>query len=529
MVGLDPVALTETAALDAAAENAVAKSGRFDQESLVDALDPRAAANRATLLAEGRAAAQAGRTSYDDLDTAKAAVSFTDAVKAFKQTDLSLHFGEFSSAWVMRTASLVANGETRAAQNEIEKLVSVDPHAELKPENFPPDSLKQVEEARKLAAAGKTQIQVSSTPPGAKVFVDGRFRGLSPVTVGGLPPADHFVTLKLAGYSLAQQPASAGPVEVRLGEAEGAVAYHSALDRMAKDPEGPLRDGAARELGHLAGVDQVLALLARKSPTGQRLDLTLLRLAASDGHNFAFQTVTVPMGPTLAGAVEQALAAVLTRDEPERHGPVTHFKVKEGPADKKVIAGYALLGAAVALVAGGLVFEGVAGGQAAEYRNTPQTNTKRTRELEASARGFALAGDLSVLAGLVAAAPGAYLTYTTRAHGTAQAGPPAAKPVPTPAPAPSPAPATKPATAAATKPVEAKHPEAHAKEEAAKPEPDKKKADEDAAKAEEDKRKLDEEKKRAEEHKKAEEKKRGEDEKKKPEKKKPEEEDLRNY
>lgn len=43
-------------------------------------------------------------------------------------------------------------------------------------------------------------IAVSSVPSGASVFVDNIYRGTAPMTVGGLTPGDHTVTLRLAGY-----------------------------------------------------------------------------------------------------------------------------------------------------------------------------------------------------------------------------------------------------------------------------------------------------------------------------------------
>jgi hypothetical protein len=44
-------------------------------------------------------------------------------------------------------------------------------------------------------------LAVTTTPPGAEVYVDGSLRGISPVTVTGLASGTHSVHLKLPGYA----------------------------------------------------------------------------------------------------------------------------------------------------------------------------------------------------------------------------------------------------------------------------------------------------------------------------------------
>jgi DNA polymerase/3'-5' exonuclease PolX len=103
-------------------------------------LDPQNATARKTRASEAEGAVN-GRQLYDDLDTAKAAVSFTEAVKAHKQSDLT----GTSDSRPPGDARL-AGGERRdrAAQNDIDKLVSLTPPSQVR--ELPPDSLKQVED-----------------------------------------------------------------------------------------------------------------------------------------------------------------------------------------------------------------------------------------------------------------------------------------------------------------------------------------------------------------------------------------------
>lgn len=43
---------------------------------------------------------------------------------------------------------------------------------------------------------GKTALQIASDPPGARVWIDGEWRGVAPLTVSNLTPGDHSVTVR---------------------------------------------------------------------------------------------------------------------------------------------------------------------------------------------------------------------------------------------------------------------------------------------------------------------------------------------
>jgi hypothetical protein len=58
-----------------------------------------------------------------------------------------------------------------------------------------------LEAAVTLPATGFGAIQVDSEPRGARVMVDGRFVGQSPLRVPELRPGPHTVTLELANHS----------------------------------------------------------------------------------------------------------------------------------------------------------------------------------------------------------------------------------------------------------------------------------------------------------------------------------------
>jgi hypothetical protein len=52
------------------------------------------------------------------------------------------------------------------------------------------------------AVPGSGSLSVTTTPPGALVYIDGVMRGITPATIPGIPAGDHAVSLTLTGYSV---------------------------------------------------------------------------------------------------------------------------------------------------------------------------------------------------------------------------------------------------------------------------------------------------------------------------------------
>ncbi|MDB4967941.1 MAG: putative solute binding protein, partial [Myxococcales bacterium] len=72
---------------------------------------------------------------------------------------------------------------------------------------FPPGEREVRVQAVLMPIVGT--LEISSTPPGAEAIVDGRIRGITPATVGDLPPNDDVVIeLRLRGYKVARKTVS---------------------------------------------------------------------------------------------------------------------------------------------------------------------------------------------------------------------------------------------------------------------------------------------------------------------------------
>ncbi|MBN9683197.1 MULTISPECIES: PEGA domain-containing protein [unclassified Corallococcus] len=559
----------EALALTHWAEQAVARSGRLELVRLTDALDAQGAAARQAKAVEGNAAFKDGAKAYDELDTVKALQSFDKAVKSYEQADLSRAFPLLSRARVMKAATQVANGENKAAELEMRGVLAVDPRATFNPNFFPPEQVAFVEKERKAQLDGAQAALHVTTQPAAQVFVDGTYRGVSPLALTGLTRADHYVTLLAPGYAVTEGRAREGESSFTLTKLPVQQRYAALVERIAKNPDDEERDQALQELGVLAGVPQVLALLVRGGPGNAPLTVTGLRMDVADGHNVAYALGQVPRGDAMATGSEALLTGLVAQDASRVDGkPVKHFAGGGGVSRKT--AGYVLLATGVALLAGGIYFGLEASSKADAFKTAPQ-GSSRAEDLKSTGKTYALVADIGVLAGLVSAGAGSYLAFYKKGGGSsssAPASPPAEKAAPAreekpmkealPMPPPPPAAKTEPAPKAnatstpATEPAPEKAPpppvfeppptpppakkmtrkerEAEARrqreEEARlKREEEQRKKEEEAQrkKDEEAKRKADEEAKRKAEE---EARRKREEEKKRP---KLDEDDLRNY
>lgn len=410
VISQDAKAAPQQGALEGAAEAALVRAARFDVLSVQDAFNPDRAQERAASLENAQKRIKEGTQAIEDLDSAKAIEAFTQALDGLKAADLSDDFSPLIDTWTMKAAGFATSGDTASAKKEIEAIVGVQARAVFSTAYFPPELIKFAEAQKRLAANAKGELLVRTEPAGARVWIDGTYRGLSPVTVTEMTSAKHFVTAALGGYALSQSQVTPGEQLVSLQPAQLGDAWKNAVANVTKDPEGPLRDSSAQALGTAAGLDQVLLVLAKKSLAGEQLDLVGLRLETKDGHNDAYKAATVATGdPESMAAFFDALAGADTpRDGKD---PVHHFKGAQG-ASGRTVAGLSLLGVGVVGAASWITFGVLALGRADAFHQTPQTRTVDSDLLRQSGQTYALVADVSWIVGLLAAGTGAVLLFT---------------------------------------------------------------------------------------------------------------------
>ncbi len=414
VVPLDGPSKAARGVLELAGEASARSAARFEVVAAVDAFDPKIAADRLAKVETARTKMVDGQKALDDLDTAKGATDFGEAVRLLKETDTSRAFDELVKAWVMKAASHAMGGEVPPAKQEIERIVAVQPKAEFNSQFFPPDLLKFVEQQRKLANAAKGELTLRTEPPGANVWVNGKLVGRSPLSVKGLLGSRHQVVAALGGTTLTLAELPPGDAMLELKPAELAPVLTKTIDTITKSPKMAARDQALVALGKKLQVDQVLAVLVKKSTAGEQFELTALRIEVRDGHNAAYGTATQPLAePT--DALKTFFDTLVTTDAPRQgKAPVTHFDGDAGGGGSgKKIVGIALLGVAAGLVAAG-IGTGVVGQQRyAQFRATPQVQSGISQGYANEARALGGVSLGSFIGAGVAAGVGTFLLVSS--------------------------------------------------------------------------------------------------------------------
>lgn len=413
VVGLDPKSRQHATELEQAAEGAAERSGRFQLVPSQDAANPTFAKAREDKLEQAQAKVTQGKKDLDDLEAMKAVEEFTAALELLKETDSTRDARALLDAWLWKASAHATAGENAPAKKEMEALLALDPKVEFSSSYFSPDLIKFGEAQRKLAENAKGELTVRTEPPGARVWVDGQYRGTSPVLVAGLAAGKHLVAATQGGYALAQVELSPGEHLVRLEPAELAGSLKKASAVVAADPEGPGRDLGAKDLGRALGVDQVLLVVAKKSPAGEQLDVIALRLEVRDGHNDSFRQKTLKVGDE--GALNDFFDLLYAKDDPrDGKSPRTHFK--DSGSSAKTAIGVSLMGVGVAAAATGAVFGVMALNQSNQFKETPQVQTMKSQTLASQGRTYAWVADISFIVAGVTAIAGTVLVLTDKAE-----------------------------------------------------------------------------------------------------------------
>lgn len=275
------------------------------RKALPDLVGREARAKRA------RALLVAANEAFESLEVETADARVDEALSLLESSDLTRSFPDLLEGLAMKALILHARGDS-GATGVVGRLLALAPDYRFASPRFNPKFTRLAEsQRRKVNAASRTSLEVIAEGTSAWVFVDGSYRGVSPLQVKGLAPGTHYVTLVAPGYALVQGTAVAGsgkPFEEKLTPS---VPGTELLSRLGDFTAG-LRQRAivepARALGAWAKADEVLAAVVEQDGR-----VTLARVAGTD---LPPLTDEVPAGADDAALV-QAARELLARKLPE--------------------------------------------------------------------------------------------------------------------------------------------------------------------------------------------------------------------
>jgi hypothetical protein len=364
---------------------------------------------------QARTIARSGIEAYDMMSYETALMRLERAIEAFEQSDLTRHLDELLDLYVMRALTLFYEGQPSRARHQLLDAFALRRDFNPDRSRLTPELETMVDEARRsVDDAAPTSLEIQTEPVPARVYVDGRFRGISPVEVSNLQPGHHYVTVWAPGYGLAQERHLAAPGQIARVHIEPTARGRELLQRLEAVRSG-LSDGnpsgAAAGFSRWANADQALVVGVRGDEDGMRL---IGWRVAADGHIEAFgekrlSRRELEQGGPLNAFLDELHGESLPRGpngEPVREIQTgISFDLQFGPKHWGATVG----GAGALLAGGGLIVGLSAQSQARAARGIYQLDVEDYQGAMQSARRRALIADGLYVAAIVGVGTGVYL------------------------------------------------------------------------------------------------------------------------
>lgn len=212
-----------------------------------------------------RGALAAGLAAYESLDPTTARERL-EAVTAALEADGRLVEAapDLLDAAVYLGLAALGLGDRHAADLAFQRAIRLDPARPLRPGRFSP----AVEEAHalariRLAAVRPSLLRVAAVPEEVDLYVDGVYRGSTPLAVEPLAPGQHLLFAQAPGVGAVTRQVRAtefGPDILELAVPAGAAATSLvtvAGSLVSAEPQAPLAPAAARALAAVLGATRL--------------------------------------------------------------------------------------------------------------------------------------------------------------------------------------------------------------------------------------------------------------------------------
>jgi len=312
-----------------------------------------------------------GREMYDAFELAPALSTTTKAVLALERGAAALHdMGPYVNALLLLGATYSLKADKRNARNTFERALLVDRRATLQGGGYPPTVMEIFDEARDLVeGAPLASLSIYANPAAAEVYVDGIFRGSTPLTIDRLPAGRHVVRVFRSGYTsygrvIELLDGAEETVQAALKPTPQAAQFESLLRRAgpeaAQDGMGP----ATQELGAWVKVDQLM--LVQVTASGDDVTLQVAHYdaagaqrlhAATRTFSFSSQRFRANVEEFIIGEFRQAqLGVASSSGTGQQIGSGYAPPRPDRPAHPGFVWGGVSVGAAVLFLAAGVGF-----------------------------------------------------------------------------------------------------------------------------------------------------------------------------
>lgn len=355
--------------------------------------------------AEARAAFEAARKAYVNLDMAGAAEKSDQALGLLESVEQSRSFPRVLEALALKAMALQAQ-ESPAAADALAELYTVAPYYRFSATQTNPRFMAVAERVRQtVTAAPGTTLKISPREVTAWVFVDGAYRGTSPLELNTLLPGKHYVEVLAPGFEPRQAVVITRVVTEEtfaptMAPSASGRELRARLEQLSAGLRQRAFAKAADAFRSWAGTSELLVVAVGRE--GRSAQVTLLRCSA-EGTLRETPDANVASNPE---ALARAALGLLDRSV------VAPVEARASPASSNRISpvwGYASLGAGAFAALGGALLGIDARTRASQTREIPQLDDATYQRTVAAVRGQALLADGLFGVALVGAGVGTWL------------------------------------------------------------------------------------------------------------------------
>lgn len=253
-------------------------------------------------LEKARAEYEKGKAYYDDLELDEAIEAFSTSLGLYIEQALPSveDMAELVDAFVYLGATHFLAGDREAAHAAFKSAIIIDPEYVPDEAIFSPPLLVAYQGAvYELSSESKGVFTIVSHPAHSEVWLDGIYRGLTPVTVEGLALGVHYLVVRHRGFVPASDHAEVSPADPKTlemnltaGTAQGV--YRANVKRALQQigPQ-PIPD-AVRQLASMFEVGRII--IGRVTTEGDRSTLEVFAYDAQVGALIARDSVEFRAG-----------------------------------------------------------------------------------------------------------------------------------------------------------------------------------------------------------------------------------------
>lgn len=184
---------------------------------------------------------QESEKAFSSSDTEDAERKLRATLKEFQSAAGAMKdCGSYCEALVMYAAVLQKRGDTEEAKLVLLDLMALDPTREIDVKKMGREVINlraQVAQSRSAQFRGAAEIR--SRPAGARVFLNGEFKGYSPVRLSTLPVGKHLLRLERPGFRQHGQFIEVTPddieIQADLQATDSWKAWDAQMDKVAQD------------------------------------------------------------------------------------------------------------------------------------------------------------------------------------------------------------------------------------------------------------------------------------------------------